>query len=44
MAKQINQGPRVKIKVRRKGVHSKNECSNLKSSKLYKKRYKGQGR
>jgi hypothetical protein len=44
MAKQISQGPRVKIKVRRKGIHSKNNCSNLKSSKLYRKTYKGQGR
>ena len=44
MAKQINQVTRIKIKVRRKGVHSKNRCSNLKSSKLYKKAYKGQGR
>lgn len=44
MAKQINQGPIVKVKVRRKGIHSKNGSSNLKSSKLYRKKYKGQGR
>ncbi len=31
-------------KIRRPGVHSKNGVSNSKNSKLYKKRYKGQGR
>jgi hypothetical protein len=29
---------------KRKGVHSKNKSSKLKSSKNYLKRYKGQGR
>lgn len=33
-----------KIKVRRPGVHSKKRHSNLKSSKHYKKTYRGQGR
>jgi hypothetical protein len=28
----------------RKGVHAKSKTSRLKSSKLYKKRYRGQGR
>lgn len=31
-------------KVSRPGVHSKNKTSKHKSSKLYKKKYKGQGR
>ena len=31
-------------KVSRPGVHSKNRTSKHKSSKLYKKKYKGQGR
>jgi len=33
-----------KVKKKRKGVHSKNKNSTLKTSKNYKKRYKGQGR
>ncbi len=33
-----------KKSVKRKGVHSKNKTSGLKSSKLYKKKYRGQGR
>ena len=33
-----------KPKVSRKGVHSKKKTSKLKSSKNYKKRYRGQGR
>jgi hypothetical protein len=31
-------------KKQRPGVHSKSKSSKLKSSKLYKKTYKGQGR
>jgi len=31
-------------KRKRPGVHSKSKSSKLKSSKLYKKTYKGQGR
>jgi hypothetical protein len=33
-----------KKKVSRPGIHSKNKSSKLKSSKNYKKRYRGQGR
>lgn len=33
-----------KIKVRRRGVHSKCKTSVLKSSKHYKKAYRGQGK
>ena len=33
-----------KSKVSRPGVHAKSKTSNLKSSKNYKKLYKGQGR
>ena len=32
------------IKVNRPGVHSKKKTSNLKSSKNYKKLYRGQGK
>ena len=31
-------------KVRRPGVHAKTKTSGLKSSKYYKKKYKGQGK
>lgn len=31
-------------KIKRKGVHSKCKSSNLKSSKNYRKAYRGQGR
>ena len=44
MAKQITQTTKADIKIRRKGVHAKTQSSSLKSSKLYKKKYKGQGR
>ena len=33
-----------RIKVKRKGVHAKCKTSSSKSSILYKKKYKGQGR
>ena len=33
-----------KPKVRRKGVHGKSKMSSLKSSKNYKKKYRGQGK
>lgn len=33
-----------KIKVKRKGIHSKCKTSGLKSSKNYRKAYRGQGR
>ncbi len=34
----------AKKKIRRKGIHSKCKNSGLKSSKLYNKTYKGQGK
>lgn len=34
----------IKGPQKRKGVHAKSKESNLKSSKNYKKRYRGQGR
>jgi|TARA_R100000231_G_scaffold132407_1_gene104886 hypothetical protein len=33
-----------KKKIRRKGIHSKTKTSNIKSSKNYTKKYRGQGR
>lgn len=44
MAKGIVFVHREKTKVRRKGVHAKSKTSKLKSSKNYKKLYRGQGR
>jgi len=45
MAKKLNLKGRVeKPKTKRKGIHSKNNTSKLKSSRNYKKSYKGQGR
>jgi hypothetical protein len=46
MAKVISQGTNVKLssKVNRRGVHSKTKTSRSKSSKNYKKTYKGQGK
>lgn len=45
MAKQTNTvEKRVKIKVSRPGVHAKSKTSKLKSSKNYKKLYRGQGK
>jgi hypothetical protein len=35
---------RAPAKKKRKGIHSKNKSSNIKSSKMYKKDYQGQGR
>jgi hypothetical protein len=43
MAKAVYTHVRNK-KVKRKGVHAKSKASNLKSSKNYFKKYKGQGR
>ena len=34
----------TRIKKKRKGVHSKTKTSNIKTSKYYVKKYKGQGR
>jgi hypothetical protein len=45
MAAKVVSGLRLgKAKSNRKGVHSKSKTSKLKSSKLYKKKYRGQGR
>ena len=44
MAKQSAVIKVVKPKVKRPNVHAKSKTSQLKSSKLYKKKYKGQGR
>ncbi len=33
-----------KNKTKRSGIHSKNNTSNLKQSRNYKKKYKGQGK
>ena len=35
---------RIKIKISRPGVHAKTKTSKLKSSKNYKKLYRGQGK
>jgi hypothetical protein len=43
MAKNTENIKKVKVKVRRKGIHSKSKMSSLKSSKNYTKKYKGQG-
>ena len=43
MAKQIVSNYK-KVKIKRKGIHSKNKQSALKSSKNYCKKYNGQGR
>lgn len=40
----ISRGRVEKPKRRRPGIHSKNNSSALKSSKNYKKAYRGQGR
>lgn len=42
MAKLVD-NKKEKIKVRRKGIHSKNKTSSLKQSKNYVKKYKQQG-
>ena len=44
MAKATNTSEKqVKIKISRPGIHAKSGSSKLKSSKLYKKAYNGQG-
>ena len=43
MAKQIIT-KLVKPKIKRKGVHAKTKMSTVKGSKLYKKKYRGQGK
>jgi len=42
--KQININDFKRVKKKRKGVHSKNKNSRCKSSKNYRKKYRGQGR
>ena len=44
MAKLIVNNYRKKPKSRRKGIHAKSKTSKLKSSKNYRKLYKGQGK
>lgn len=44
MAKQIVSNYYKKPNKKRKGIHAKSKQSILKSSKLYKKKYKGQGK
>jgi len=44
MAKVQTGGKLEKNKVSRPGVHAKSKMSSLKSSKNYKKKYKGQGK
>jgi len=44
MAKQTTTQKLDKSKVSRPGVHAKSKMSSLKSSKNYKKKYKGQGK
>jgi hypothetical protein len=45
MAKQTNTVEKVaKPKVSRPGIHAKSQTSSLKSSKNYKKLYRGQGK
>lgn len=44
MAKLGGSGARDTVQKKRPGVHSKNGSSKSKKSKLYKKKYRGQGR
>jgi hypothetical protein len=44
MAKRIEHIFKEKKKIKRKGIHAKSKSSKLKNSKLYKKKYNGQGR
>lgn len=44
MAKQNVDTKKTVKSISRPGVHAKSKTSNLKSSKLYKKSYRGQGR
>jgi hypothetical protein len=44
MAKIITSEYRKNPKKNRKGIHAKKKSSSSKTSKLYKKKYKGQGR
>jgi hypothetical protein len=44
MARQAAFVYREKKKIKKPGVHAKSKSSKLKSSKLYQKKYRGQGR
>jgi len=44
MAKSQAEHQSGEAKSKRKGIHSKSKSSKLKTSKLYKKKYRGQGR
>lgn len=44
MAKQTAIAKRVVKDISRPGIHAKSKTSKLKSSKLYKKAYRGQGK
>ena len=44
MARQQINVYKAKKKVKRPGIHAKTKTSKLKSSKFYKKKYRGQGR
>tara|TARA_R100000734_G_C3289349_1_gene81429 strand:- start:99 stop:233 length:135 start_codon:yes stop_codon:yes gene_type:complete len=44
MAKRIIYVHKQKKKVKKPGIHAKTKTSKLKSSKFYKKKYRGQGR
>ena len=44
MAKTINTSNYVSHKRKRKGVHAKSKNSKMKTSKNYRKKYRGQGR
>lgn len=42
--KQTEFNKKPKLKKKRKGIHAKSKSSSLKTSKLYKKKYRGQGK
>jgi hypothetical protein len=44
MAKQTVVAARIEKSISRPGVHAKTKTSKIKTSKLYKKAYKGQGK
>jgi hypothetical protein len=44
MAKAKEESKKVKVKVRRRGIHAKSKMSSLKSSKNYTKKNVGQGK
>jgi hypothetical protein len=43
-SKSESNGSSNSVTKKRRGVHAKTKSSNTKSSRLYKKKYKGQGR